>query len=143
MFVFVRPLSVVAVLALSASGAVAGGPKSAVDEEAVNARIQPVARVELAPAGAGAAGSRTGEQMFQSACTGCHTAGTLSAPKIGSNGDWAPRIGKGLSGLLATATNGLRSMPAKGGVADATEAELARAIVYMVNKSGGSLKEPQ
>jgi cytochrome c5 len=32
-------------------------------------------------------------------------------------------------------------MPPKGG-SDASELELTRAIVYMANKSGGSLKEP-
>jgi cytochrome c5 len=35
---------------------------------------------------------------------------------------------------------GKNAMPPKGG-SDATETELARAIVYMANKSGGNLKE--
>jgi hypothetical protein len=33
-------------------------------------------------------------------------------------------------------------MPPRGGVADLTDTELARAIVFMANQSGGSLKEP-
>ena len=74
---------------------------------------------------------------------GCHGSGALGAPKVGANADWAPRLSKGLDGLLKAAVNGIRAMPAKGGVADATDAELARAIVYMANKSGGSLKEPK
>lgn len=126
---------------VAASSAFALGNRPKVDEEAVNSRIAPVAKVALAAGGGAAAGNRTGEQMFQAACNGCHGSGALGAPKLGSNSDWAPRLSKGFDGLLKSAVNGIRSMPAKGGVADATDAELARAVVYMANKSGGSLKE--
>ncbi|HQR03931.1 MAG: cytochrome c5 family protein [Proteobacteria bacterium] len=123
---------------------VVGGDAAVVDAEAVNARILPVAKVELAAAGAAEPGQRTGEQMFESACKACHGAGVLGAPKVGSNSDWAPRLGKGLAGLLKSAINGTpKGMPPKGGVGDATDDELARAIVYMANKSGGNLKEPK
>ena len=139
-----RPYALTAVLVLSASAAFAMGSHPQVDEEAVNARILPVARVEMAGASAGAAaGSRTGEQMYNAACSACHGSGALGAPKFGNAADWAPRLGKGLDGLLKSAVGGIRSMPAKGGVADATDGELARAIVFMANKSGGSLKEPK
>ena len=136
-----HPLALAGVLAVSASVAFAMGSRPK-DDEAVNTRIQPVAKLELAAGGSGGAGNRTGEQLFQSSCNGCHGSGALGAPKVGANGDWAPRLGKGLPGLLKSAIGGIRSMPAKGGVADATDDELARAIVYMANKSGGSLKEP-
>ena len=138
-----RPLAAAGVLALTASFAFAMGSKPAADEDAVNARIVPVAKIELAAGGGAAAGSRSGEQMFQSACNGCHGSGALGSPKVGDNAAWAPRLAKGLPALLKSAVGGLRSMPVKGGVADATEAELARAIVYMGNQSGGSLKEPK
>lgn len=128
---------------VAASSAFALGSRPKADPEAVNDRIAPVAKIELAAGGGAAAGNRTGEQMFQAACNGCHASGALGAPKVGDAGAWGPRLGKGLDGLLKNAVNGIRSMPAKGGVADATNAELARAIVYMANKSGGSLKEPK
>lgn len=128
---------------VAASSAFAMGSRPKVDEEAVNVRIQPVAKVALAAGGSAAAGNRSGEQMFQAACNGCHGSGALGSPKVGDAGAWGPRLGKGLDGLLKNAVNGIRAMPPKGGVADATEAELARAIVYMTNKSGGSLKEPK
>jgi cytochrome c5 len=136
-------LAVAGAFALTATAALAMGSKPKADDEAANLRIQPVAKIALAAGGGAAPGSRTGEQLYQSACNGCHAAGALGAPKLGANGDWAPRLGKGLDGLLKSAVNGIRSMPAKGGVADATDAELARAIVYMANKSGGSLKDPK
>jgi cytochrome c5 len=128
---------------VAASTAFAMGSHPKADDEAVNARIQPVAKIALAAGGGAAAGSRSGEQMFQAACNGCHASGALNAPKVGDAGAWGPRLGKGLDGLLKNAVNGIRAMPPKGGVADATDAELARAIVYMANKSGGSLKEPK
>ena len=134
-----------AVMAAFVVLALSGGGKPAApdDPEALSARILPVAQVTMAGAAAAGAGSRTGEQLVQSACNACHGTGALNAPKIGSAGDWGPRLGKGLDGLLKNAVNGIRAMPPKGGMADATDKELARAIVYMANKSGGSLKEPK
>jgi cytochrome c5 len=111
--------------------------------EAVSARIAPVAQLEVVAAGAAAGGARSGEQMFQSACTACHSTGAAGAPKVGDKAAWAPRIAQGLKGLLASATKGKNAMPPKGGVGDATEAELTRAIVYMTNKSGASFTEPK
>ena len=112
-------------------------------EEAVAARILPVARVELAVAGPGGAkGAKSGEEVFNGACGACHTAGVAGAPKIGDKGAWAKRFGGGLAALLKTAIAGKGAMPARGGAADLSDYELSRAIVYMANQSGGKLKEP-
>lgn len=137
-----RTFVLLSVLSVSAAAFAMGG-KPPVDGEAVLARIQPVAKLNLAGATGGGAGGRSGEQLFQSTCNACHGSGALNAPKVGDNGAWAPRIAKGLDGLLKSASNGLNAMPPKGGAADATDKELASAIVYMANKSGGSLKEPK
>lgn len=127
--------------AVMMAGLIGAKPKVE-DEEAVNNRIAPVAKVELAAAGAEvAAGDRSGEQIYQSACMACHETGAAGAPKTGDKAAWGPRLGQGLAGLLKSATNGKNAMPPKGG-SDANEIELARAIVFMANKSGGSLKEP-
>lgn len=112
-----------------------------VDEEAVNQRILPVAQVSIAAASGGAGVERTGEQLYQAACIACHATGAAGAPKLGDNAAWGPRLKLGLSGLLKSVVMGKNAMPPKGG-SDATETELAHAIVYMANKSGGSLKEP-
>jgi cytochrome c5 len=111
-----------------------------VDEKETDARILPVAKVEIAEAGA-AAGNRTGEQLVQSACFACHGSGAAGAPKIGDKSAWGPRIGKGLQGLLKSAIAGKNAMPPRGG-SDATDAELARAIAFMANQSGASFKAP-
>jgi cytochrome c5 len=114
---------------------------NAASPEAVAARLQPVGRVELA-APAAAPGARSGEDIVKTVCAACHQAGVAGAPKIGDKASWAPRLKEGLNGLLANATKGKGAMPPKGGAADLTDTELARAIVFMANQSGGSLKEP-
>ncbi|MFY9329239.1 MAG: c-type cytochrome [Georgfuchsia sp.] len=119
---------------------VIGRDSKQVDEEEVNMRIQPVAKVELAVANT-SSGSRSGEQIVQTACAACHMTGAIGAPKIGDSADWGPRIAVGLDGLLKSAVAGKNAMPPRGG-SDATDTELARAIVYMANKSGASFKEP-
>jgi cytochrome c5 len=115
---------------------------AALSPEAVTARVQPVGRVEFGAAGGAAAGPRSGEEIVKSACAACHQAGVANAPKIGDNAAWAPRLKTGLNGMLAVAVKGKGAMPPRGGAADLSDYELARAIVYMANQSGAKLKEP-
>ncbi len=138
-----RSLVLAGALAISATAAVAMGGHPKADEEAINARIQPLAHVELAAAQKGAAaGARTGEQLYNAVCNACHGSGAAGAPKLGDKAAWAPRIALGLDGLVKSATAGKNAMPPKGG-SDATPEELARAIAFMANKSGASFKEPK
>lgn len=117
-------------------------PKSG-DEEAVNLRILPLAKVKLAaPSAAGAAaGNRSGEDLYKVVCGACHETGVAGSPKTGDKAAWGPRIGVGLDILTKTALAGKNAMPPKGG-SDATTEELTRAIVYMANKSGANFTEP-
>jgi cytochrome c5 len=134
-----RPLVLASALILAAPLALAMGGRPKVDEEAANTRIQPVAKVELAAAAPkAAAGSRTGEELYKGACGACHDTGAAGAPKVGDNAAWAARIKLGLDGLTKSAIAGKGAMPPKGGVGDATDAELARAIAVMANKSGAN-----
>ena len=115
---------------------------AALKPEAVAARLQPVGRVEFAAASAAAPGARTGEEIVKGTCLACHQAGVANAPKIGDKAAWTPHLKSGLKGMLAVAIKGKGAMPPRGGVPDLTDYELSRAIVYMANQSGGSLKEP-
>lgn len=136
----IRTLAAASALVLSVSVFAMGGrPKG--DDESANKRIAPVARVELTAAAPAAAGSRSGEQIYQIICGACHEAGVAGAPKTGDKAAWAPRVALGLDGLMKSAIAGKNAMPPRGG-SDANDVELARAIVYITNKSGGSLKEP-
>jgi cytochrome c5 len=142
MIMLVVGMIAIIITALIAATIVAPHKTVSTDEEAVNQRIAPVGQVTLMAAAASSGGDRSGEQLYQAVCAACHGTGAAGAPKMGDNGAWAPRLKQGLDGLLKSALNGKNAMPPKGG-SDATEAELARAIVYMANKSGGSLKEPK
>jgi cytochrome c5 len=135
--VLASALTVIAPFAL----AMGGSPKA--DDAAVNARIQPVAKLELAGGAPKAAGgNRSGEELVKVVCGVCHVAGVAGSPKIGDKAAWAPRIGVGLDILTKTAIAGKNAMPPKGGAVDASELEIARAIVFMTNQSGANFREP-
>ena len=136
----IRTLAAAGALVLSGSVlALGSSPKG--DDESVNARIKPVARLEIAGAPATAVGNRSGEALYQAVCSACHLAGIANAPKFGDKAAWAPRIALGLDGLLKSAIAGKNAMPPRGG-SDANDLELTRAIVYMANKAGAGFKEP-
>jgi|GEM_PF-403166 len=83
---------------------------------------------------------RSGELVVKETCSMCHASGMMSAPKIGDNGAWGPRIAQGYDTLVSNALNGVRSMPAKGGNQGLTDAEVASAVTYMANASGANFK---
>lgn len=104
-------------------------------EQKVLANIAPVATVAVAEAG-GAHVEKSGEEIVKGVCIACHGVGALGAPKIGNAGDWGPRIAQGYETLVKHATEGIRSMPARGGNAELTDHEVADAVAYMANQAG-------
>jgi cytochrome c5 len=135
-----RSFALASMFVISAPAVMAMGSSPKVDEEATNARIQPVARVELAPAAAKSSGPRSGADLYKAVCGACHEAGVAGAPKLGDKAAWAPRIALGLDGLLKSAIAGKNAMPPKGGAADASDAEMKAAIAFMANKAGANFK---
>jgi cytochrome c5 len=85
---------------------------------------------------------RPGKEVVDAVCSACHLVGKDGAPRIGDAHAWSARAQQGLSSLTAHAINGIRKMPAHGGAAGVSDLELQRAIVYMVNRSGGTWIEP-
>ena len=137
---FVVPIVLIVLLSqLATSGRIAD--QKAMSPEEVAARIKPVAEVNVA-GGGGAKTLKTGEQIFQTVCTACHTAGVANAPKFGNKADWAPRIRTGEKALLQVALKGKGAMPPRGGAADLSDLEVERAVVYMANSAGAGFKEP-
>jgi len=113
----------------------------AMTPEKIAERIKPVSGIEMG-APAAAPGARGGEAIVKSTCAACHQAGVAKAPKIGDKADWAPYVKTGLSALLQNASKGKGAMPPRGGDASLTDAELARAVVFMANSAGANFKEP-
>lgn len=85
---------------------------------------------------------RAGKEVIDAACGACHLSGKDGAPRIGDAAAWAARTGQGLTMLTEHALKGIRKMPAHGGSSGISDLELQRAIVYMVNNSGGRWIEP-
>ena len=117
------------------------GQDSASQEE-LALRIMPVAGFALVDV-SGPKVLKTGQQVYESVCAACHGAGVAGAPIFKDATAWAPVIAKGYETLVQHALNGINAMPARGGNPSLTDLEVERAIVYMVNNSGGSFAEPK
>ena len=141
-FSFLIPIVVIVLLASYVSTApLPGAGSDGLGKEAVAARIRPVAHVEIKDASDMAA-MKNGEQVFAAQCTACHSAGVAGAPKLGDTAAWGPRVGQGFDTLLHSALKGKGAMGPQGG-GDFSDFEIARAVVYMANKGGGSFPEPK
>lgn len=80
-----------------------------------------------------------GESTYKTACFACHGTGAAGAPKFGDKAAWADRVKKGLDTLHKHAIHGFKGskgfMPAKGGRADLSDADVQAAVDYMVEHS--------
>jgi len=129
----VAVLLVVAIVPFSMKGK--GSAAQVANSDEADARIQPVARVELKKAAAAASGPRDGASIYGAVCQACHASGAAGAPKTGDKAAWAPRIAQGLPTLLKNATNGKGAMPPKGGAADLSDSELKAVVEHIVKLS--------
>jgi cytochrome c5 len=111
-------------------------------QKATLARIKPVAKLAALDANAPKV-EKSGQEVFDAACTSCHTPGALGAPRFNNKGDWAGRLGQGYDTLIKHAIEGIRQMPARGGDGDLSDIEVARAVAYMANSAGANFKAPE
>lgn len=85
---------------------------------------------------------RDGETVFRAVCFTCHETGQHGAPVVGDTKRWRPLLREGQKTLTRTAIKGIRKMPPRGGDPTLSDEEVARAVAYMANRSGGKFKEP-
>lgn len=83
---------------------------------------------------------RSGEQIAKSVCLKCHEAGDKGAPKISDKAAWSQRGSKGVDALTTSVIRGHGNMPARGGLADLTDAEVKSAITYLFKAVGSEIK---
>ena len=137
-FAFVAPIFIIIGLVYF----VTSGNKPAMgagDPELATAqRIQRVGTVELRDANRPLA---LGDAVYAAQCVACHAAGVAGAPKFGDAAAWAPRIATGYDALLTSVLKGKGAMGAQGGGAYRDE-EIGRAVVHLVNASGGNFPVP-
>jgi len=107
----------------------------------ITARIKPVGELVVASAAVVANGviptakAADGKATYDKACMACHAAGVAGAPKFGDKADWGPRIAQGNDTLYTHALKGFTGkkgmMPAKGGNASLSDADVKAAVDYM------------
>ncbi len=141
LYAFVVPIFgiVLLVMFVTADKRPAAGT-DAMSPQAVAERIRPVGVVEVKDA-SDLASLKTGEQVFAAQCSACHASGALGAPKLGDAGTWAARVKTGFDALVHSALAGKGQMPPQSG-GDASDYEIARAVVYMTGKAGANFPEP-
>lgn len=80
-----------------------------------------------------------GKATYDSICFACHGTGAAGAPKTGDKENWAPRIAQGMDVLKKHAIEGFKGnsgfMPAKGGNAALSDADVGAAVEFMVSQS--------
>jgi cytochrome c5 len=129
--------------------------------EAVERRIQPVARLEFgppegvaqkpaaaAPAKPGAAaaagklgpadgkpGPADGKALYDKVCVACHQVSVAGSPRLGDKAAWAPRIQTGVDSLMQSVIKGKGAMPPRGGNPSLSDAEVRAAVEFMVGQS--------
>jgi len=111
-----------------------GADPQAMTPEAVSARLQPVARLEIGGAGS-AAGARSAADIVKNTCSACHQTGAANAPKLGDAAAWAPRIKTGVNALVQSVIKGKGAMPPKAGNPSLSEGEIRAAIEFMTSQS--------
>ena len=136
---FVVPVAVIMGLAVYVSRDAKPQAGAVNPELATAQRIQKVGTVELRDANRPLA---AGADVYKAQCAACHEAGLVGAPKFGDKAAWAPRLGQGFEALVQSALQGKGAMGAQGGGAF-RDIEIARAVAYLVNASGGSFPEPE
>lgn len=121
-----------------------------VSGEAVDVTGQPFASAAPAAAPAAAATEVSladidGEGVYNGNCGACHAAGIAGAPKFADADAWGDRIAQGVDVLYDHAINGYVGqagvMPARGGNARLSDAEVMAAVNHMVLAAGGEVPE--
>jgi len=140
---FAVPIALIAML----TQLVTGGTHTAKDnpgltDEAIAKRLKPVGAVEVIDPNAPRV-EKSGKDIVAAVCAACHVTGALNAPKVGDKTAWGKLIKEGQEKITQDAMKGVRQMPPRGGAADLTDTEFARAVAYMANQAGANWKEPE
>jgi cytochrome c5 len=118
----------------------------------IKMRISPIGKINIAPVSVLPASSAApattqpivatvttggdiGKKIYDSKCVICHGTGIAGAPKFANKADWEPRTKQGMNVLLTHVEQGYKAMPAKGTCTECTDADLKKAIEYMLKNS--------
>lgn len=100
-------------------------------------KVSAPAKSSAAPAAKGGSDLAQGKKTYSATCFACHGTGAAGAPKAGDKAAWAEHVAKGLPTLYQHALHGFTGkkgmMPAKGGNASLSDADVKAAVDYMVS----------
>ena len=108
-------------------------------DKSVLERIKPIGEVRIdsstmvASADSTETAKRSGEEIYNGKCAGCHTSGIMGAPKYASLADWTSRIDLGLDKLTDSAIAGKGGMPARGTCMDCSDNDIKVTVQYMLD----------
>ncbi|KAB8040121.1 c-type cytochrome [Janthinobacterium aquaticum] len=143
-FFLVTVIGIILLVQFVTTQKLTGAGSDSQTDDAIAARLSPVADQGFTFKDAsGPKVLQSGEAIYTSTCVACHGASVAGAPKFGDAGAWSARLAQGYETVVKHAIEGLRAMPAKGGNPDLDDVEVARAVVYIANASGGKFKEPE
>ncbi|MBI5753437.1 MAG: cytochrome c5 family protein [Hydrogenophilales bacterium] len=77
----------------------------------------------------------SGKDVYNASCAACHASGAAGAPKLGDKAAWGPRVKAGADALYDASLKGKGAMPAKGGNAGLSDADVKAAVDYMVSQA--------
>ncbi|MFN3374991.1 MAG: c-type cytochrome [Burkholderiaceae bacterium] len=137
-FAFVVPVFVIISLVYYVTSANKPAAGAVNTEKSTAERIQKVGMVEIRDANRPL---KSGEEVYKAQCVACHGSGAAGAPKFGDADAWSARIKTGFDALVQSALKGKGAMGAQGG-GDFSDVEIARAVAFMANGSGGKFAEP-
>lgn len=106
--------------------------------EEISERLAPAGELCLAgedcgvAAAVAVAGSRSGQEIYDSFCFACHALGVSEAPIFADAEGWAGRLQKSMDELWNSTLMGINLMPAKGSCVNCTDDELRGALDYML-----------
>lgn len=100
---------------------------------ATDKRIAPVASVNAGDVNKVVV--RSAKEIVDGVCMACHSTGAMGAPKVGVSSEWKSRLSVGIKGLVKSAIKGKGMMPARGGDASLTDADIKKAVEYMLKES--------
>jgi cytochrome c5 len=75
-----------------------------------------------------------GKLVYVQACAMCHAQGVAGAPRLGDRSAWQPRVASGKDALLASVLKGKGAMPAKGGNASLSDADVKAAVEFILSE---------
>jgi cytochrome c5 len=81
------------------------------------------------------AGPLSGPQVVRMQCAQCHDTGFANAPRTGDHAAWLPYLRLGMDAAVRKVVQGHSEMPARGGRASLTDAEIRDAIVVMASRA--------